>query len=288
MANVAPIQIDRRKNLSPEAFRAEYYEPHRPVVMSGPSKTWRALEVLTPAYLKERIGHVRISFDSGTYSVREILERLEASDPANPAPYPCKLNLDTQVPELKQLFDPLPLVHSEPNRVKSPLVMAHRFGSKNELFLGGPGGEFPYIHYDYYHLNAWVTQVYGEKEFSVYSAPSEDCFYPVKGDEWRSGVENPFNPDLTKYPLFRDVVVSKIVVGPGETLFIPNGTWHSAKSLTLTMSVAFDQLGAQNMPAFIDDVYSRRVHSSPLKAALLRTYLKGVGAALTAEEKLRG
>lgn len=287
MTQGKPIQVDVRDGLTPQEFRREYYEQHRPVVMRGAAATWKAMGALTPEYLKEHYGHRQIHFGEGNFRLAEVVDRLIASDPARPAPYPCKLNLDADYADLLPFFDPLPLAHSEPNRVRSKLVMAGRFGSKNELFLGGPGGEFPYIHYDYYHLNAWITEIYGEKEFTVYSAPNEACFYPVAGDEWKSGIVNPFNPDLAKYPLFRDVTATTVILHPGETLFIPNGTWHSARSLSVTISVAFDQLGARNMKSFVTDVFSRRVKQKPVVASALAAYLTGVGAALTVAESLR-
>ncbi|MCA9603655.1 MAG: cupin-like domain-containing protein, partial [Myxococcales bacterium] len=267
-----PVTIDLRENLSPEAFRREYYEPHRPVILRGACKDWEALGRMSPEFVRERWGHIRLSFGEGEFSVSEILDRLEASDPARPAPYPCKLNIDRQIPELFPFISPFPLPHSEPNFVTEKALMAHRFGSKNELFLGGPGGEFPYIHYDYFHLNAWITMLYGEKEFTVYTAPRLECLYPVPGDEWRSGVENAFNPDFTKYPLFKEVVQTKVVLKAGDTLFIPKGTWHSAKSLSVSISVAFDQLGRRNMPAWIRDVVQDRVKRKPLRAAALGAY----------------
>ncbi|MCA9580989.1 MAG: hypothetical protein KC416_04295 [Myxococcales bacterium] len=137
-----PIQVDVREGLTPAEFRREYFEPHRPVVMRGAAQSWKALEVLTPDFVRERYGDRELSFDGTTYRLGEILDRLEASDPERPAPYPCKLNLDEDIPDLYEYLQPFPLPHSQPNRVTNPLVLASRFGSKNELFIGGPGGSF--------------------------------------------------------------------------------------------------------------------------------------------------
>jgi histone arginine demethylase JMJD6 len=56
-------------------------------------------------------------------------------------------------------------------------------------------------------------------------------------------------------------------VGPGETLYIPFGIWHSAYSLTPTLSVAFDQLNSHNSIDFIKDVWKLKKDYGKLKAA---------------------
>ncbi|MCA9580990.1 MAG: cupin-like domain-containing protein [Myxococcales bacterium] len=142
------------------------------------------------------------------------------------------------------------------------------------------------MHYDYYHLNAWVTEIYGRKEFTIFAAPREECFYPVPEETWMSGVENAFDPDYEKYPLFREVVTSKVVLEPGDTIFVPNGTWHSARSLDVTLSIAFDQLTEQNMSSFVSDVFTRRKARRPVVGAALAAYLTGLGAALSVKERL--
>jgi histone arginine demethylase JMJD6 len=100
--------------------------------------------------------------------------------------------------------------------------------------------------------------IFGRKEFWVFATDDNQYMYPEPPDNWRSGVTNIFNPDYQKFPLFRNVKATSFELGPGETLFIPAGTWHSARSLSLTMSVAFDQLNAKNMPAFTRDILSYR------------------------------
>ena len=156
--------------------------------------------------------------------------------------------------------------------------MGHKFGSRTEAFFGGRGGNFPYAHTDYYHLNAWITMIFGRKEFWVFATEKSEYMYPEPPDNWRSRVTNIFEPDYDKFPLFRKVKPTRFELGPGETLFIPAGTWHSARSLNLTMSVAFDQLNAKNMPAFTRDILSystlplsRRIATRPTSRCWVRS-----------------
>jgi histone arginine demethylase JMJD6 len=55
--------------------------------------------------------------------------------------------------------------------------------------------------------------------------------------------------------------------------------WHSAYSLTPTISVAFDQLNAKNFPGFMEDVwYFKNQESSKVKALAAYVYAMGAGA----------
>jgi hypothetical protein len=91
-----------------------------------------------------------------------------------------------------------------------------------------------------------------------------------------SQIENHHQPDFGKYPLFAHATPVKVVLAPGETLFIPCGYWHTARSLTPSISVAFDQLCASNWDFFVDECcWVRRNH--PLKLAVVRNTLRFAG-----------
>ncbi len=58
------------------------------------------------------------------------------------------------------------------------------------MFIGGTGGQFPYIHPDYYHLSAWINQLYGVKQFTVWPRGQEKYLCPDPNDEWKSLIED--------------------------------------------------------------------------------------------------
>jgi histone arginine demethylase JMJD6 len=288
--SVPAFSIDRRSGLASEEFRREYHEPGRPVILTDASRAWRAHQIITPDWLRQTHGHKTIRVGAVQRELSTLLDILEAAEPGQPTPYPCTVDIPGDWPELLPLVDPLPLPHARPNRFASPLgplFMGHKFGSRTEVFLGGRGGSFPYAHTDYYHLNAWITMIFGRKEFWVFAAEKPEHMYPEPPDNWKSGVADIFNPDYEKYPLLRNVTPTKFELGPGETLFIPAGTWHSARSLSLTMSVAFDQLDARNMPAFTRDVLSYR--DRPLSRRLAYgAYFAVLGRVANVLERLPG
>ena len=243
----------------------EFYKPGIPVVFKTASKKWKANGLFSPGWFRDNYGDRTTVLKEKTYAMRDIMDMVEASSEGKPAPYPFIYDIPEELPELMPLLQPLNLGYAYPNWIHSKWFTKGHWGSATELFIGGPGGKFPYIHLDYYHLNAWITQLYGDKRFTVFPRGQEDFLYPKADDPWRSDV-NIFEPDFEKYPKYKNATPIHFTVGAGETLFIPFGTWHTAYSLTPTISVAFDQMNAKNYKDFLKDVWAFKKREGTAKA----------------------
>lgn len=264
------MEIIRRENITHEEFLEEHYKPGIPLVFKNAVKDWKAKDLFTPDWFRENYADRTTVVQGKTYNMREIMDMVEASSEEKPAPYPSIYNINEQLPELLPLIKP-DLQYAQPNWLDNKMFKLGKWGAALELFIGGPGGRFPYLHLDYYHLNAWITQLYGEKRFTVFPRGQEHMLYPRPNDPWRSEL-NIFEPDYEKYPLYKDATPISFVVGPGETLFIPFGTWHTAYSLTPTISVAFDTLNAKNHKEFMKDVWTFKSRDSKVKALVMYPY----------------
>jgi Cupin-like domain len=265
------MDIIRKDNISYEEFIEEHYKPGIPLVFKNAAKVWKANGLFTPQWFKENYPDRTTECLGQLYKMREIMDLVETSTEENPAPYPFIFDIPEQLPELMPLIQPLDLNYASPNWLKNRMFNIGKWGGATELFIGGPGGKFPYLHLDYYHLNAWITQLYGEKQFTVFPRGQEDLLYPRPDDPWRSEL-NIFEPDFEKFPKYRDATPINFVVGPGETLFIPFGTWHTAYSLTPTISVAFDTLNSKNHKEFMKDVWTFKSRQSKAKAVAMYSY----------------
>lgn len=265
------MEIQRVDNISHQEFIKEFYEPGIPVVFKNAASVWKAKGLFTPDWFRANYGERKLEKGGKTYTMKEAMDLVEASTESNPAPYPLKYNISKELPELLPLIDPLNLNYALPNWLESKWFKKGYWGSATELFIGGPGGKFPYLHLDYYHLNAWITQLYGDKQFTVFPRGQEEFLYPKADDPWRSEV-NIFEPDYDKFPLYKNATPINFTVGAGETLFIPFGTWHSAYSLTATISVAFDQLNSKNYKPFLKDVWDFRRRESLMRAVMMHSY----------------
>ena len=265
------MEIQRVDNITHQEFLKNFYEPGIPVVFKNASSVWKAKGLFSPEWFKNNYGERILNKEGKNYTMNEVFNLVENSTVENPAPYPLKYNITTDIPELLPLIQPLNLNYALPNWLESQWFKKGYWGSATELFIGGPGGKFPYLHLDYYHLNAWITQLYGEKQFTVFPRGQEDLLYPKADDPWRSEV-NIFEPDYEKFPKYKDATPIHFTVGPGETLFIPFGIWHSAYSLTTTISVAFDQLNEKNYRPFLKDVWDFKRRQGILKALTMHSY----------------
>jgi histone arginine demethylase JMJD6 len=272
--------VERRAGLTREQFVGEYQQPGRPVVFTDLTKGWPALGKFSPDYFRKHCGDRTVPIGTHTYKLAEFLDLLEQSTPERPAPYPCKLDMNGDYADLASEV-PRPAL-ALPDRTRSRLIPSRfRAGSADlEVFIGGPGGEFPYIHYDYLGYYAFINQVYGEKEFFVYPPGQEEFLYPDPERRWLSTVNNSFKPDLEKYPLFAKAKPAVLTLGPGETLFIPAGAWHTARSKTISISVAFDQLSPTNWDFYVNELV-RLYYPTGWKKAAVRGYLSAVNGVLS-------
>jgi histone arginine demethylase JMJD6 len=281
------MDIIRRDNISYEEFIEEHYKPGIPLVFKSAAKVWEANGLFSPEWFRENYPDRVTECRGKNYTMKEIMDLAETSTEENPAPYPFIFNIPEQLPELMPLIKPLDLNYASPNWLKNKMFQFGKWGGATELFIGGPGGKFPYMHIDYYHLNAWITQLYGEKRFTVFPRGQEDMLYPRPDDPWRSEL-NIFEPDYEKFPKFKDATPIHFVVGPGETLFIPFGTWHTAYSLTPTISVAFDTLNSKNHKEFMRDVWTFKSRQSKAKAVAMYSYAWLATQSSKISESLRG
>ena len=284
---VPTVGIDRRSGLTQEEFVKEYRDPGKPVIFTDLSKSWSASTVFSLDFFQEQYGHKQLKVGARAYTVREVVDLLKHSTAENPAPYPIKFNLRDDFSELQQYVEPRPDL-AMPDRTHHPLLSKRFISGLDDLevFLGGPGGAFPYLHYDYLGLYAFINQIYGDKEFTVFPPDQQAYLYPKQNSLWVSEIQDHHNPDLTKYPLFAKATPITVVVSAGETLFIPCGWYHTARSLTLTISVAFDQLCRSNWEFFIQECLVEG-NRGPIKSKLTRAYLTALGSLLSAQERLQ-
>lgn len=285
LARTGTIVVEKKYGLSYDEFAEKHLFANYPVVLGDASKDWAAKNKFTPQFFKTHYGDREVTVQGKLFKLGDFIDLMMTATEENPAPYPCKLQMDRDYPEL--VADVMPrFSYALPDRTHSKLLPQRFLGGADtlELFFGSPGGQFPYLHYDYMGLHAYITQVYGEKEFTVMPPEQTPYVYPKPDDPWVSQVNSAKNPDLEKFPLFAKATPLTFVVGPGETLFIPCGWWHTARSVTPTISVALDCLNASNWPMFMQEVATIGRHK-PLKAKMAQTYLSVLGGVLSVSEK---
>jgi hypothetical protein len=286
LARKGNVVVEKKYGMDYKEFAEKHLFANYPVVIGDACDAWSAKDKFTPQFFKDNYGDRDVSIRGTQYKLGEIIDWILTASEDNPAPYPCTIQIDQSYPEL--IPDVMPrLKYALPDRIHSKLLPKRLLSGANtlEVFFGSPGGQFPYIHYDYMCLHAYINQLYGEKEFTVIPPDQTPYLYPTPNNTWVSQVNDIHNPDLEKYPLFANVTPVSFVVGPGETLFIPCGWWHTARSLTPTISVALDCLNASNWKNFMNEVDMNMRQRKPTLAKAIQSYLSMTGGVLGAFEK---
>lgn len=247
------MSIDRRQGMSYGEFERDYLIPLRPVIVTDAMKSWPALGKWSPRFFRDHHGDIPITIEGRATTLGAMMEWIEASSMERPAPYLRNQRLADWPRSLRADVSPLP-VYTQPNWLESPLFVRRRSLSSFEIYFGGRGTRFPMLHYDGLHTHAFLMEIYGEKEFWCYSPDQAPYMYPREGlEQNKSMVDDVEHPDLERFPLFAKTVCTRLVLRPGEMLFVPGGWWHTTRLLGPAISVSISCANAANWRDFARD-----------------------------------
>ena len=150
--------------------------------------------------------------------------------------------------------------------------------------IGGIGGRFPVMHFDGANDHATITQIYGDKEFIVYAPEDTPNLYPNPKRGNHSLVDDPYQQDLERFPLLSKATQCSGVLGPGDTVFVPCGWWHTARALAPSISVGMNTLDDSNWKGFVSEICGPLRASLRPRKLLKRAYFEGLGRVLSALE----
>ena len=285
--------IEHRSNLAYEEFAEKYLYPHKPVVITDALRSWRALSRWSPQFFKEEFGDMKFTIDAGNkgtleFTMDSFIDRVLASDESNPAPYFRNRVFQQTFPSLMGDVEPLPK-YIFPNWMSEHFLFKQVQGKLNrggmmEIYIGGKGGAFPYLHYDGMATHAFLLQIYGQKRFILFDPNQEKYLYPSKDRPNHTQIANIDRPDLEKFPLFAKAKPISFVLEPGEMLFIPYRWWHTTKMLSPSISLSVNVLNASNWAALTDWASVR----NPLVRVPIRMYLNAAGSWRSRRDRRNG
>lgn len=274
LIRVGNYVVEKKYGMTYDEFSKNHLFANYPVVIGDACKDWKAKEKFSLEFFKSTYGDREVVVEGQKFKLKDYIALMETATIEKPAPYPCKLQMDKDYPELIEDVSPR-FKYSMPDWTHSKLIPKKFLGSADtlEIFFGSPGGQFPYVHYDYLCLHAFITQLQGVKEFTVVPPNQTPYIYQKKDNTFVSELPNLKNIDFEKYPLSANLTPITFTVGPGETLFIPCGWWHTAHSLTSTISIAQDSLNRSNLNHFKKDVFINLLNRKSIKAEIAKIYL---------------
>jgi hypothetical protein len=288
-STIVPVPKINARDLPYEVFLRDFVATNRPVVITDAVPDWGALQSWTPEYFKNKYGSQTVEV---TYGVKaqlgEVMDGVLASTAEKPGPYLHKVIIHQHMPSL--LTDLAPEnTYAFPMRYCSPL-MPRRFRRPDgylKLLIGGVGGKFPLMHFDSDNAHAMITEIYGDKEFVLFAPEDTPYVYPHQNSPGTSQIDDLDHVDLKRFPEFPKATQYRVVIGPGESMFVPSRWWHSARVVTISVSVCTNMMHATNWDGFV--ALSCESPNGKVNPSLLakRLYLKTAGVIMSAVETLQ-
>ncbi|XP_067162772.1 bifunctional peptidase and arginyl-hydroxylase JMJD5 isoform X2 [Apteryx mantelli] len=230
-----------------EHFRDNYLIPQKPVVLEGIIDHWPCMTKWSVDYFCQVAGCRTVPVELGSrYTDEEWSQKLMTVNdfisqyivnekvwghflqiPSTPATSPLPW-LDKQIPELKQ-------------DISIPDYCCLGEGEEDDITINawfGPEGTISPLHQD--PQQNFLAQVFGRKYIRLYSPQDSENLYPheshILHNTSQVDVED---PDLIKFPNFRNAASQSCILMPGQVLFIPVKYWHYVRSLDISFSVSF-------------------------------------------------
>ena len=109
------------------------------------------------------------------------------------------------------------------------------------FFWYGPAGTITPLHHDL--TNNLMAQIRGSKAIKLISPFELPRLY---NDRHCYSEVDLGKPDLDRHPLFKDVMIVEVLLGPRDLLFLPVGWWHYVRSLETSITMTFTNFVADN------------------------------------------
>jgi hypothetical protein len=235
------------ESIEPRRFFDEFYFANRPVLLRGLMSTWKALSTWTPQFLADRFGGLEIEVQADRDSDSRYDERFES--------HRTRMRLSEFVDKMPRAGNDIYLTAKNDLLRRPEFAELHQHfchpegildastGPVPRLWMGGASTVTP-LHHD--SSNILFGQVYGRKRVCLIPpceignvSNESSCFSPIDID----------NPDLERFPAFRDVCVLEAVVEAGDFLLLPIGWWHAVRSLEPSISLSFQNFAVPGGPA---------------------------------------
>jgi hypothetical protein len=291
-------------SLTVEEFEERFERPNVPVILTGWSTKWKAMESWTPHALTERFGSRKIHAGGFEFSMKEYLEYAAAVQDDQPL-YMFDRDFFTHCPEAEDDYCPPPFFEDE--RDCFACLGADR--PARRWLIVGPHRSGSSFHKDPNATCAWNAVITGKKRWIMYppdqtppgvhaSRDGSEVMSPMALLEWvldfygiamAQRKAKRAKPTEAVYPL-------EGTCHPGEIMFVPRGWWHTAINIGTTVALTQNyapHCGAWAVWRFLKDkpdqvsgVPSANRSSLAAKfASALEQHAPGVWAKVLADEE---
>ncbi len=247
-------EIEAIDSVSPEEFKRKYIKTNTPVLMRKVTANWPALKKWSfeffanlPLEKKVYLEKNNVLQQQGQYDVMDYRDYVRwianSSDgESNRHGYLSVFRIFRAFPELEKDVD-------------LSILAQHKLKNTASGWIG-PAGTVTGYHIDW--GDNVLAQICGRKEVRLV-APTDTKYMYVspRFDQGTTASQvDVDNYDESRFPLFKKVKQYRVVIHPGEMLFIPRGWWHYVRSLDKSISVSNISYDAKG---FVVDLLSQRI-----------------------------
>lgn len=227
-------EVTTVEHIDPETFRKEFYEPGIPVVIKNLANDWPAYTKWNWNYFKELVGDKKVPLYNNVKS--------DAYTPINKADdyktFGEYIDMISQGPAgwrifLFNIFDHAPELTKD---FTWPEHLMKGFVKKYPMLFTGGASSITHMHFDIDLSHILHTQFVGrkrvllfphEEQYKLYRKP----FEVLSLADFSHYHEGNGTPDYKKFPALKLAQGYDLILGHGDTLFMPAGYWHHMEYL---------------------------------------------------------
>lgn len=222
------------ESISPEEFKAEFYDKNMPVVIRNLSHDWPAYTKWNWSYFKELVGDQRVPLYNNVKS--------DAYTPVNKADdyktFGEYIDMISQGPAgwrifLFNIFDHAPQLI---NDFTWPEHLMTGFVKKYPMLFTGGATSITHLHFDIDLSHILHTQFGGRKKVLLFPFSEQYKLYRKPYEvlslaDFSNYYMQDGGPDYEKFPALKLAQGVEATLDHGDTLFMPAGWWHHMEYL---------------------------------------------------------
>ena len=249
--------IDKVENITPEAFKKNYYNTMKPVIITGLAKDWPAYKKWTWDYFKQIVGNEKVGLYNNVKS--DAYTPINTADDyktfgeyidmikSGPAGWRIFLfNIFQHAPQLVKDF-------AWPEHLMKGFVKGYPM-----LFVGGQTS-ITHMHFDIDMSHILHTQFIGRKRVLLFPHEEQHKLYRKPFEVLSLADFSNFNneqgkPDYEAFPALKYAKGYEVILEHGDTLFMPAGFWHHMEYLDSGFAMSLRAL-QKSIPGKLDGVW---------------------------------
>jgi hypothetical protein len=226
--------VDKVASIDAEAFRREYYEPAKPLVITDLSKSWKARDKWNWDYFADIVGSKEVALYNNVKS--------DAYTPINKADdyktFGEYIDMIRKGPAawrifLFNIFDHAPELTED---FTWPDHLMKGFVKKFPMLFVGGATSITHMHFDIDMSHILHTQFAGRKRVLLFPYQEQHKLYRKPFEvlslaDFSHYYELGQTPDYKSFPALKLARGYEVILEHGDTLFMPAGYWHHMEYL---------------------------------------------------------